>query len=262
MHLIDDGGDTASASKGHTPALPLFLTEPVRGFLSMVALPFALPLLAQAPRGDGHTVYVLPGLLADDLSTWPLRRFLQHLGYDARGWGLGRNVGPTRTVVMGLPRLLEEAGANNKVSLIGWSLGGIFARELARGNPDSVRQVITLASPYGMKEAERSRADIAFRRHAHRHVGGGVSGRDKLREPIPVPSTAVFSHTDGIVDWQACIEKSGADHENIRVHAGHLGIGVDPAVWWVIADRLAWSEGPWRTFASPARFRAYFPESV
>lgn len=261
MLRIIDGGDTDNSPEpsGRTPALPLFLTEPLRGLLSLAALPLALPLLAQAPRGDGHTVIVLPGLMADDVSTLPLRRFLKFLGYDARGWRLGRNVGPTERVVNGLPRLLDEADGD-KVSLIGWSLGGIFARELARAKPDSIRQVITLASPYGMKEAQQSRAAIAFRRHSRHHVAGGQEAREKLREPIPVPSSAVFSYTDGIVDWQACIEKSGADHENIRVHAGHLGIGVDPAVLWVIADRLAQAEGHWRTFESPGRFRAFFPQ--
>lgn len=265
MHLIDDGGVTGASPgpKGRAPALPYFLTEPLRGALSLASLPISAPLLAHAPRGDGHAVLVLPGLMASDLSTRPLRRFLRLLGYDVHGWGLGRNVGPTPSVVTGLPRALSDLAdsSGRKVSLIGWSLGGIFARELAREEPDSVRQVITLASPYAMQDTHQSRADIAFRSQSRRHVPGGIPGRARMRQPVPVPSTAVFSRTDGIVDWQACIEPSGTSHENVQVRAGHLGIGVDPAVMWLLADRLAQPEERWQPFEPPARFRAFFPES-
>jgi pimeloyl-ACP methyl ester carboxylesterase len=267
MHLIDDDdggvGEAAPGPAGRTPSLPLFLAEPLRGVLSLAALPFASPLLAHAPRGDGHGVLVLPGLMADDLSTRPLRRFLKLLGYDVHGWGLGRNVGPTSSIVAGMPRALDELAhsTGKQVSIIGWSLGGIFAREIAREHPDAVRQVITLASPYGMRDTHQSRADHTFRSQSHRHVPGGVPTRSTMRLPIPVPSTAVFSRSDGIVDWQACVEPSAPDHENIQVRAGHLGIGVDPAVMWLLADRLAQPEGRWTPFERPAHFRAFFPES-
>jgi len=268
MHFIDNGGITEaptlpSLPSGRAPALQLFLTEPLRGAISFASLPFAAPLLARAPRGDGHSVLILPGLLGDDLSTRPLRRFLRHLGYDVHGWGLGRNVGPTPSVVMGLPRLLndlsERSGRN--VSVIGWSLGGIFAREVARGHHEKVRQVITLASPFSMLDTQQSRADIAFRSQSRHHALDGLPSRAEMREPIPVPSTAVFSRADGIVDWQSCIERSSDNHENIEVRASHFGIGVDPAVMWLLADRLSHPEGLWKPFKPPARFRALFPES-
>lgn len=261
MLLLNDG---AARSSRRMPSLPLFLAEPARGVLSHVAFPFTAPMLAAAPRGDGHGVLVLPGLLGDDLSTNLMRRFLSCHGYDAHGWGLGRNVGPTPKVVARLPRLIEEIADRNggAVSVIGWSLGGIFAREIGRKQPELVRDVITLASPYAMLETDKSRADAAFKRHAPRHVPAGSSDRGRMREPIPVPSTAIYSKTDGIVDWRACVEPVSAGHENVAVRASHLGIGVDPAALWVIADRLAQTEGRWAPFRPPLALRPFYPESV
>ncbi|MGZ5370691.1 esterase/lipase family protein [Aeromicrobium sp.] len=263
MHLIDDEGVADKPTVGRSrPALTHFLTEPLRGALSLASLPLAAPLLTRAPRGDGHGVLVLPGLMADDLSTRPLRRFLELLGYDAHGWGLGRNRGPTAAIVAGLPRLVDALAdsTGKKVSVIGWSLGGIFARELGREDPASIRQVITLASPYAMRDRQRSRADRAFRSQARSHVAGGVPPHSTRRQPIPVPTTAIFSRTDGIVDWRSCIEPAAPDHENVLVRASHLGIGVDPAVMWLLADRLAQPEDRWKPFEPPVRFRALFPE--
>ncbi len=131
------------------PSAGLLLTEPVRGLVDVAALLLATPQLTAAPRGDGHGVLVFPGLLAGDASTAPLRSFLRWLGYDVRGWDLGRNHGPTEAVLAGLPRaLLDHAERSGRpVSLIGWSLGGVYAREMARSHPHHVRQVITLGSP-------------------------------------------------------------------------------------------------------------------
>ncbi len=119
------------------PPLRLFLTEPARGLADLAGLPLAAPWLAVAPRGDGHGVLVLPGLLASDMSTAPLRRFLGWLGYDVWGWNLGRNRGPSDAVLDGLPQALAAlaAKAGRPVSVVGWSLGGIYARELAREYP-------------------------------------------------------------------------------------------------------------------------------
>jgi pimeloyl-ACP methyl ester carboxylesterase len=254
---------TVESDIGRPPALRWFVTEPLRGAVSLAGLPFARPLLSRAPRGDGRGVLVLPGLLADDASTGPIRRFLRRLDHRAYGWGLGRNVGPTREVVEGLPRRLEhvmDRTGGQPVSLIGWSLGGILARELARQRPDLVQQVVTLASPYMADESLPSRADAAYRRRSREHVASDDSlSRERLRRPIPVPSTSVYSRTDGIVHWRACIEPETATHENIEVRAGHLGIGVDAAVLWLLADRLAQPVGEWAPFEPPARQRLMFP---
>ena len=253
---------TAESDVSRPPALRWFVTEPLRGAISLARLLLARTLLNGAPPGDGRGVLVLPGLLADDVSTRLLRGFLRRLDHRVYGWGLGRNRGPTPEVVEGLPRRLEHVAerTGQPVSLIGWSLGGILARELARRHPDLVQQVITLASPYMADETMPSRADAAYRRGSNQHVASNdTTARDRMRQPIPVPSTAVYSRTDGIVHWRACISPADATHENVEVRAGHLGIGVDAAVLWLLADRLAQRPGAWEPFQPPARMRWMFP---
>jgi hypothetical protein len=243
------------------PSAGLYLTEPARGLLDLAALPLAAGWLARAPRGDGHGVLVLPGLLASDMSTGLLRRYVRWLGYDVRGWQLGRNVGPTSTVLNELPRALAGLAANSggPVSVIGWSLGGIYARELARDHQELVRDVITLGSPFALTDPGQSHAEGAYQRRSYRHAATGIPSRQQLALPIEVPSTAVYSRLDGIVSWQTCIEPETARHQNVEVRCGHLGFGVDPATLWIIADRLAAPPGERRPFRPPALLRALYP---
>ena len=177
------------------------------------------------------------------------------------GWQLGRNLGPTSRVLDELPRelagLAERTGG--PVSLIGWSLGGIYARELAREHPEHIRQVITLGSPFALTDARQSRADGVYRRHSSRHAADRVPTWDQLAQPIAVPSTAIYSRRDGIVSWPTCIEPETALHENVEVRCGHLGFGVDPATLWVIADRLALPPGQHRPFRPPPLLHALYP---
>ena len=205
---------------------------------------------------------VLPGLLASDFSTAPLRRFLGRLGYDVRGWELGRNRGPTEAVLDGLPQALAvlAARAGGPVSVVGWSLGGIFARELAREHPDLVRHVITLGSPFALSDPRRSRADGAYYRRSHLHAAGGrLPTREQVARPIGVASTAVYSRHDGIVCWQNCIEPETALHQNVAVRCSHLGFGVDPATLWLIADRLAAPASLPGRFRPPPWLRPLYP---
>jgi len=179
-----------------------------------------------------------------------------------RGWDLGRNVGPTKAVLDGLPRALAVLAecTGGPVSVVGWSLGGIYARELARQCPGQVRQVITLASPFALTDPRQSRAEGAYRRRSRLHAGGGrVPTREQVARPIGVPSTAAYSRLDGIVSWQACIEPETAVHENVEVRCGHLGFGTDPATLWLIADRLAAPAGRWRPFRPPLPLRPLYP---
>jgi pimeloyl-ACP methyl ester carboxylesterase len=244
------------------PAVGWFVTEPVRGMMRFSTLPLAAPWLRRAPAGDGHGVLVLPGLLADDLSTITLRVFLTRLGYQVHGWGLGRNIGPTDAVLTGMPRLLRELADTTAgpVSIIGWSLGGVYARELARDHTGLVRQVITLGSPFALVDDRQSRADGAYRRRVRRHVDPArLPSRERMRQPVPVPSTAIYSRSDGIVDWRACVDSADAGHQNVEVGCGHLGFGVDPGTFWVLADRLAQPPGRLLPFEPPKGSRAWLP---
>jgi pimeloyl-ACP methyl ester carboxylesterase len=251
----------ADAGRMAGPSMRLLLTEPARGLADLVTLPLATPWLAFAPRGDGHGVFVLPGLLASDSSTALLRQFLRRLGYGVHGWQLGRNLGPTAEVLDGMPARLAELAAQTggPVSVIGWSLGGIYARELARQHPQHVRRVITLGSPFALTGSRQSHADRAYQRRSSLHVTARVPTRDQVSKPIPVPSTAVYSRRDGIVSWQACIEPETDRHQNVEVRCAHLGFGVDSATLWLIADRLALPAGQLRPFRPPAALRSLYP---
>jgi pimeloyl-ACP methyl ester carboxylesterase len=252
---------TGTTDRATGPSIPLYLTEPARGLADLAVLPLAAGWLAAAPRGDGHGVLVLPGLLASDMSTALLRRYLSWLGYEVHGWQLGRNVGPTEYVLDEMPRELGELARSTggPVSVIGWSLGGIYARELARDHPGQVRRVITLGCPFALTDPRQSRADGVYRRHSFEHAGTRIPTREQIAEPITVPSTAVYSRRDGIVSWQTCIEAETALHENVEVRCGHLGFGVDPATLWLIADRLAIPAAQHRPFRPTALLRTLYP---
>ncbi|MRD45758.1 triacylglycerol lipase [Caenimonas koreensis] len=217
----------------------------------------AWPALSRAPRGDGHTVLVFPGLSASDATTIPLRSYLSMLGYQSQGWAQGFNFGPRAGVLEAARNDLLEAceQSKRKVTLIGWSLGGVYARELAKEMPDMVRGVITLGTPF----AGPPKSTNAWR------VFELTSGRDihhehgnfDLAAPPKVPTTSIFSRTDGIVAWQGSIQKPSSTNpnlENIEVVASHIGLGLNPSAWWAVADRLAQEEGRWRPFDRTGMF--------
>jgi pimeloyl-ACP methyl ester carboxylesterase len=254
--------DAVARRQSDGPALPLYLSEPGRAMADYGLYLAARPLAARLPRGDGHPVLVLPGLLADDVSTRALRTVLRRLDYRVHGWGLGRNIGPTAACVAGMrdkiDHLNDEYG--RPVSLIGWSLGGIFARDLARRSPGSVRQVITLGSPFRIARQSQSRATKVFERFSHLHVEHRTFPLEHDAEPLPVPATSIYSHFDGIVHWQTCLNTPGERCENIAVMASHLGLGHHPASIWAITDRLAQPEGSWQPFKAPYFLRPAFPK--
>ena len=241
------------------PSRLLMLLEG-RSLLELASLPLALPaLMHQVPRGDGHTVLVLPGLLASDLSTRPLRAFLRGRGYSVHGWGQGLNLGPRAGVFEqmrdSLSELFESSG--RKVSVLGWSLGGIYAREIARAAPHQVRQVISLGSPlYGANEGSSNAWEM------YKLVSGrsGVNARERGDGPPPVPTTSIYTRGDGIVGWGCCVEKAGPLTDNIEiVGASHTGIGVHPLALYAVGDRLAQHEDRWTQFRPQGLARWLFP---
>lgn len=218
------------------PPSPLLLALEGRAWLELGALLPTWPLLTRAPRGDGHPVLVLPGWLGTDASTRPLRWFLRGRGYWAHGWRLGRNTGPSRAVIDGLRERFRELRVRHgrPLTLIGWSLGGIYARELARYFAGDVRRVITLASPF--RDVDATAVARVFGRRAHARE---AELRERLRTALPVPCTAFYSKTDGIVAWRSCLEDEGSGAENVEVWTSHCGMGHHPSVLLAIAERLA-----------------------
>jgi len=245
--------DTVSPTEIAAPSKLLALTEISRAAIEFGALPLAAPLLMTAKRGDGHPVLVLPGFTTTDLSTTVLRRFLSQLGYDVHAWELGRNLGP-RAIGWDGEKLIARleaihAKTGQKVSLVGWSLGGILARQLSRRRPDLVRQVISLGSPF----AGDPRATNVWKAYEWL-TGQRLKDKEtqrQLRESElapPVPSTAIFSKGDGVVAWKNCLEPATPTTDNIEVNGSHIGLGVNAAVLYAVSDRLALAEGAWKPF--------------
>lgn len=234
-----------------------------RAFAERVAMASSAPLLRRTlPKGDGHHVIVLPGFTAGDRSTRPLRGLLRDLGYHAHGWRLGTNVGPTQETLDGLAQLFDrvQRQADARVSLIGWSLGGIYARELARAAPEAVRQVITLGSPIQMIEEDGSSAQMlwkALRRFHSEEFKRDV--RAVHRPLIEVPATSIYSRTDGVVHWPASLIRTTSNTENIRVCGSHMGLGFNTSVMYAIADRLSQPDGEWQHFEPPTWMRGAYP---
>ena len=241
------------------PSRALLLLE-VRAIWEFGAFFTMAPLLRLAPRGDGHPVLVLPGLGGSDTSTRPLRAFLRDRGYHVHGWKLGANRGPRPGVEEKMQERLAELSQRHqrKVSLIGWSLGGIYARELARRAPAHVRSVITMGSPF----AGRPRANNAWKLYERvsERKADDWPDLEGMRRAPPVPTTAIFSRSDGIVAWQGCLEREGPAAENIEVEGSHCGLGHNPTVLYAVADRLAQPEGQWQRFDRTGLRRLVFPD--
>lgn len=226
------------------PSLLLALTELPRALIELAFLPFADRLLHSAPRGDGHPVLVLPGFIAGDASTALLRRYLTRLGYDVHGWALGRNLGPRAVGPEGeklLARLHAiHRDAGDKVSLVGWSLGGVMARFLAHRAPEAVRQVVTFGAPF----AGDPKATNVWRLYElltgqrlddHR----ALSQLAEAALPPDVPCATIYSRGDGVVAWRNCVENGDHATEHIEVRGSHCGMAVNPTVLYAIATRLA-----------------------
>jgi len=205
-----------------------------------VRLGWSLPRLVRAPRGHGEPVLLIPGFQAPEVSMQPLRRLLRVRGYDAQHWGLGVNRGNVEGYVEQLaPRLRQLAHSHDseRVALVGWSLGGVVARELARENPTLVSSVVTYGSPVvgGPIYTAAARAYPDAERERIRTM---VNERDRS-QPIRTPVAAIFSRGDTIVSWPACIDRNNPGVTHFEVRSTHFSMGLDPSVWRVVLDQLA-----------------------
>ena len=239
------------------PPSKLLLLAELRAFGEFALGLATLPALAAAPKGDGHTVLVLPGFLTSDSSTDFMRRALRGLGLNAVGWNMGRNLGG----LYGMRDKLREKVAalkkesGSKVSVVGWSLGGVYARDLALSLPDMVRGIVTLGSPFSgdLRANNVGRLyDVVSGESVDDADPGDVAA---LAGHLPVPATSIFSRTDGVVHWRTSQVQDHHSAENIEViGASHLGLGFNPAVLWAITDRLAQAEGAFRRFTRRGPF--------
>ncbi|MEA2892240.1 MAG: hypothetical protein QOI05_3033 [Bradyrhizobium sp.] len=260
MAAMDQGEPTAER-RLRPPSLILMLAE-VRGLLEFNASLLLSPLLMRAPRGDGHPVLALPGFLASDLSMAPMRRYLKQLGYDTCAWKMGRNLGGIASRRSALKSLLNDihTSTGRKVSIVGWSLGGVYARDLALQLPDLVRSVITLGSPFA-NDVRATNATRLYEALSGETVEHNSALTKAIAGDLPVPATSIYSRTDGIVNWRTSLLRPSDTAENIEVHlASHIGLGVNAAALWAVADRLAQAEGEFRQFDRSGPFAiAYGP---
>lgn len=235
-----------------------------RALYEMGAMVATIPLFKHMPTGDGHPVLVLPGLAASDRSTKPLRRFLTKRGYTPFGWLQGTNLGLRDQVLEKMLARVDDIYEQHgeKLSIVGWSLGGIFARELAKLRPEKVRFVISLGSPHsGNPRASNAHKFYEF---VAGHSVDNPPIKTRLDKAPPVPTTSIYTKTDGIVAWQNCHQRRPvSDHkakhtENIRVEGSHCGLGINPSVLYIIAERLAQDEDNWKPFVNKGARKIFY----
>lgn len=253
--MYDFEGETASTTPGHGAPSRLLTALEFPRWVGEYAVSRALGTVSRPDNvGQGRPVLVLPGFAANDFMTGRLRAHLRQHSFTVHGWRLGRNIGLTDRLVDGLiDRFVEVANRYDEpVSIIGWSFGGLLARRIAHEHPDRVRQIICLGSPW-RAEGERTRATAMFERSRARH---GMSDRardiiEQLRQPVPVPTTAIWSRSDGITGWSGCsVDETTTPTiaENIVVPSSHLGLVASPVVLGVVVNRLRQDPEEWERF--------------
>ena len=226
------------------PALKLTGTEPLRAIAEYASHLFTAH--DGLPRGDGHTVIMFPGLASDAKAFGPLQRQCRRLGYQALDWGRGLNRGPVGEVEPWLDRLTDDVAQlidqdpyARPATLVGWSLGGIYAREVAKLLAGSVRQVITLGTPFSAS-ADQSRVGWLYEWLSGQPARINRQLSQRLATPPPMPTTSIYSRSDGVVAWQTCTHgRLRPDVEDIEVPGSHLGMAWNPAALRIVAERLA-----------------------
>jgi pimeloyl-ACP methyl ester carboxylesterase len=254
--MVDDVA-LARRALEKSPGLGYLLAE-ARAPIEAAALLPTLPLLLRAPRGDGHHVVAIPPFGAGDGFTVVMRRYLSQLGYHVHPWSRSEILALHRLSTVALKRVAEVAKvAGGPVSMIGHSLGGIYAREIARAAPQHVRRVITLGSPFGGD----LKSNVVWPMYES-ITGTRIDGippevLERMNKPLPVASTAIYSRSDGVVAWHSCIDEEAPNSENVKVPGSHIGLLHNPAALYVVADRLAQPPGTHEPFRPPAWLRAF-----
>jgi pimeloyl-ACP methyl ester carboxylesterase len=233
------------------PSLALLGVEPLRAAFEYASM--RMMDRESLPEGDGHPVIIFPGLASDRRSLVPLRNCCEGLGYAVYDWEQGFNTGPQGDIDEWLGNLcghVKDVAAlhNRRVSLVGWSLGGIYAREIAKMLPKAVRQVVTLGTPFAGTGEETNVGWL------YKLVNGSEPLVDehlaaRLRTTPPVPTTSIYSRSDGVVAWQTCLLDGSFEAENVEVDGSHIGLPWNPQVLRIVADRLGQAEGAWRLHA-------------
>ena len=205
---------------------------------------------------DGHPVVIFPGMGTDGKAVAPMRRYCQALGYEAMDWGRGLNRGPQGDIDAWLEALREHveqqlARFAQPASFIGWSLGGIYARELAKTMGPRVRQVISIGTPFNAR-ADHTHVGWVFRLLSGSRPQFTAALSQRLRRPPPVPTTSIYSRSDGIVAWQTCRHETESRRvQDIEVQGSHVGLGWNRAVLRIVGDRLAQRADRWAPYAAP-----------
>lgn len=237
------------------PSWALMGVEPLRAAFEFASM--KLMNKAHLPPGDGHAVVLFPGLATDQHAIGPLRDFCNGLGYTAHDWGRGFNTGPQGDPDAWLDELAQDvitmtSQSAEPISLVGWSLGGIYAREVAKRLDGRVRQVVTIGTPFA-GSSHQTHAGLVYRvlNGSDPAVHSGMS--ERLRQAPGVPTTSIYSRSDGVVAWQACIQPGRrARTENIEVKGSHCGLAWNAEVFGVLADRLSQPPGRWKPYSATA----------
>ena len=236
------------------PALGYAIAELPRALFELVCLLPAHVFLKRAPRGDGHPVITLPGYRSDDTAMLALRRYLARWGYAPYPWGLGANLGIGYQRIDYEKRMLEKLESivekhGEPATLIGWSQGGVIAREVTKQKPELVRQVIVLGSPLADAPEATTLFRILRRTSAEEITNELMSVMREVASPLPnVRCICIYSNSDGIVSADIAQDLVSPNVENIRVSSSHLGMAVNPVVLFIIADRLSQPEDDWKPF--------------
>ncbi|MDB5744981.1 MAG: alpha/beta hydrolase [Polaromonas sp.] len=237
------------------PSLTLLSSEPWRAAMEFLSFKAHDLMKNKAlPAGDGHPVIIFPGLATDGSVVAPLRDYCESLGYTAIDWGRGYNIGPKGELDPWLADLAAHTAEllqphAHTATLIGWSLGGIYAREVAKLLAPRVRQVITIGTPFNA-EADHTNVGWLFRMLSGASVAIDPALSERLRTPPPLPTTSIYSRTDGVVAWETCCHaKKTRRVQDIEIDGSHIGMGWNPAVLKIVADRLGQRSARWQPYA-------------